>query len=362
MKKQLVSIILPIYNVEKYICQCIDSILQQTYTNIEIILVDDGSPDKCPRICDEYAKKDKRIRVIHKKNGGLVSAWMRGIEESSNQAEYMVFIDPDDWVSIEYIECLVNTQEKTGAEIVVASIMTVCLEYSRKVKMRAEAKVYDKETLSNELYPILLNAGGFEERGVPTSRCSKLIKKQLILKNICYCNTSTTYSEDLNIIFPVLLDAKSIAIIDDERCMYYYRYNPSSMLNSYDKNMLSSIEHVHPALLKACSDKKKEQLIPQVYADFLAASVQYYKNELLNPKGFGIARRNIIKYAEKEMFQEAVKIVKWDHYRKLNILIIRTMYSYNWVKSILVTGLLYFLKRIKVKWLKKRCNKDKRLS
>ena len=92
--KSLVSVIIPVYNVEHYLCQCIDSVLAQTYTNLEIILVDDGSPDGCPQICDEYAAKDKRIVVIHKGNGGLSDARNAGLNIC--KGEYIYFIDSDD--------------------------------------------------------------------------------------------------------------------------------------------------------------------------------------------------------------------------------------------------------------------------
>ena len=90
------SVIVPIYKVEEYLHRCIDSIINQTYTNLEIILVDDGSPDNCPMICDEYAKKDSRIRVIHKKNGGLSDARNAGLEIATG--EYIGFVDSDDWI------------------------------------------------------------------------------------------------------------------------------------------------------------------------------------------------------------------------------------------------------------------------
>jgi cellulose synthase/poly-beta-1,6-N-acetylglucosamine synthase-like glycosyltransferase len=101
MHNQVVSIIIPIYKVEKYIHRCIDSIINQTYKNLEIILVDDGSPDNCGLICDAYKKKDKRIKVIHKKNGGLSEARNEGLKIASG--EYIGFIDSDDWVEEKYI-------------------------------------------------------------------------------------------------------------------------------------------------------------------------------------------------------------------------------------------------------------------
>jgi len=101
-----VSVVVPIYKVERYIRKCLDSIIGQSYQDFEIILVDDGSPDDCPKICDRYADKDTRIKVIHKENGGLVSAWMCGIDNSSRDSEFVTFIDPDDWVAERYIEAI----------------------------------------------------------------------------------------------------------------------------------------------------------------------------------------------------------------------------------------------------------------
>lgn len=110
MYTPLVSIIVPIYKVEPYLRRCVDSIVCQTYTNLEIILVDDGSPDTCPQICDEYANKDKRIVVIHKKNGGLSDARNAGL--NSCKGEYISFIDSDDYVDYDFIESLIEPIKK----------------------------------------------------------------------------------------------------------------------------------------------------------------------------------------------------------------------------------------------------------
>lgn len=115
----LISIVVPIYKVEKYIHRCIDSILDQTFTDFELILVDDGSPDNCGKICDEYAEKDSRIHVIHKENGGLSDARNAGIDwvfEHSN-SEWISFIDSDDWIHPKYLEALYNAVKETGCEI-----------------------------------------------------------------------------------------------------------------------------------------------------------------------------------------------------------------------------------------------------
>lgn len=108
---KVVSIIVPVYKVEKYLRRCVDSILAQTFTDFELILVDDGSPDNCPTICDEYAKKDDRIRAIHKKNGGVSSARNTGMEVA--QGKYFLFCDSDDYVSPYWCETLYKQIEET---------------------------------------------------------------------------------------------------------------------------------------------------------------------------------------------------------------------------------------------------------
>lgn len=340
----LVSVILPIYNVENYIEQCVNSICEQTYTNLEIILVDDGSPDNCPLICDRYARKDTRVKVIHKKNGGLVSAWITGLMNSTS--EYIVFIDPDDWISPRYIEIMVEVLKKTSADVISCSLKKVWNNKETIHKPLILGGFYDRNKLINEFYPKFLNAGDFQKRSIAISRGGKLISKQLLVDNIRYSDKRVTYAEDLNIMFPVLLDAQSLYVVDDMECIYYYRYNPKSMLNAYDKNMLYSIEYVHPALLKICDEKNHPEMKKQVYADFLAAAVQYFKNELQNPGGINCTITNIKEFVQKPMVKDAIDIVEWKHYKKINTVIISCMQNYNFWNQQITTRVLKILKLI----------------
>lgn len=122
----LISVIIPVYKVEKYLNRCVDSVLNQTFRDLEVILVDDGSPDRCPQICDAYAKKDNRVRVIHKENGGLSDARNSGIDIATGQ--FLAFVDSDDWLRNDIYEFAMNLQRKYQADIVEFGIRRVVNE------------------------------------------------------------------------------------------------------------------------------------------------------------------------------------------------------------------------------------------
>ena len=163
----LVSIIVPVYNVEKYIHQCVDSIINQTYKNIEIILVDDGSPDSCGRICDEYAEKDSRIKVIHKENGGLSDARNCGIEAA--MGDWLMFVDSDDWIEPDMAEKLLEVAVNNDVRMAVCAVV-----------LFDEEKEYVPEylTVTEGLY----TAEEIFEKNIPTGfviACNKIISKSL---------------------------------------------------------------------------------------------------------------------------------------------------------------------------------------
>ena len=117
--QDLISVIVPVYKVEKYLKRCVDSILAQTYPCLEVILVDDGSPDGCPAICDEYAREDRRVRVIHKENGGLSDARNAGIDAA--KGKFLGFVDSDDYVHPRFYELLLQALKGEGADIATAA-------------------------------------------------------------------------------------------------------------------------------------------------------------------------------------------------------------------------------------------------
>ena len=124
MKYPKISIIVPVYNVEQYLNQCVESIVGQTYQNLEIILVDDGSPDSCPKMCEDWANNDKRIQVIHKLNGGLSDARNAGIDVASG--EYLMFVDSDDFIAANMVMDLYALLNRTNADIACGGVYRYC--------------------------------------------------------------------------------------------------------------------------------------------------------------------------------------------------------------------------------------------
>lgn len=308
----LVSIVVPVYNVEKYLSKCIESIVNQSYENLDVILVDDGSPDGCSTICDKYAHDDGRVRVIHKTNGGLVSAWKCGLNEA--KADWVVFVDGDDWIEKDHISSLVKEQEKSNADIVVTFTKEVTKSRSRLIEFEVPLGNYSGSKMIQELYPVMINSGGFEKRGIPCSRFGKLIRKRLMIANLAYEFDHATYKEDFNIVYPTLMDAHSISLISDENSGYCYRRTEGSMLHGYDSNMFNSAKAVHARVIRAVKDKNKPVFESQLLSEFLSSMVRCYTNELQNPDGINTALGNIRNIASDGLFLDSVKKVTWSNY------------------------------------------------
>ena len=201
---QTISIILPIYKVEKYLAKCIDSLLAQTYKNIEIILVDDGSPDNCGKICDDFAKKDIRIKVIHQQNSGVAAARNAGLKVATGK--YIGFVDPDDWVAPEMYERLVNALIKNNSEL------SIC-----GYNYFDESGAADKSRLYSEKGDEVLNRKELFKRlsdMPPTVRhvtWNKLFVKEL-LGSITF-DESRKSSEDLDFLNQYLKNVKSAVFV-----------------------------------------------------------------------------------------------------------------------------------------------------
>lgn len=255
----LVSIIVPVYNKEPYLKACVDSLIGQTYENIEIILVDDESTDNSGKICDEYASNSPKVKVIHKSNGGLVSAWKTGVLESSG--ELLGFVDSDDYVDVNMISEMIQQIDDEDSERLVISSDYIIERDSGKNSLcyqRLTPGKYNRNQLVNDVIPNLL---GYEHRIIHYSRCMKLIGRELIVSNMKYADERLTMGEDMSIILPVLIDAETL-IVMDHKAYYHYRYVETSMAHDYDpkafeKNRLLYTNVKNTLMEKFASDDSK---------------------------------------------------------------------------------------------------------
>lgn len=221
MQSPLVSIIVPIYKVEPYLRRCLDSIVNQTYTNLEIILVDDGSPDGCPQICDEYATKDERIVVIHKENGGLSDARNAGLDIC--KGEYIYYLDGDDAIDDSCIVLMLELVNKyPEVEIVIGEMQTIppSLMYENK-----RCKHIDFLNANLDIRKSFFRV----KNRLPVNACNKLIKKEFIVLNNLFFKKGLLHEDELWM-FHVAKMATKIAFIHKPT---YYRYiNPNSITTS----------------------------------------------------------------------------------------------------------------------------------
>lgn len=251
-----ISVVLPIYNVEKYLEKCMESIFNQTYKNLEILLVDDGSPDGCPALCDAYAKKDKRVRVVHKKNGGISDARNAGVAESSGQ--YIAFVDPDDYVESDYIEYLYSLIKKYNCKMSLCQ-HTVKFEGGREIcyGKNGDDLLTSKDCIERMLYNDVID----------TSCWAKLFSADLAKK---FLYPKGKLFEDIGTVYKFFIESEQIAC--GWQSKYFYMMRPKSIVHcnfnphkldllEMTDSMASEVKSIFPDLGKAC-------LRRQVYSRF----------------------------------------------------------------------------------------------
>lgn len=220
----MISIIITIYNAQQYLDRCLRSVLGQSYADLEIICVDDGSTDDSGRIVDKYAKNDKRVKVLHKQNSGFftcVSARKNGLSIASS--EYIGWVDADDWVEPDYFEKLYEKQQESGADIITAGLYSDSHGTSRKMHGKTPPGLYRRA----EVLPTMLYAGEFFSHGLPPHMVSKLIRKEILAKALLQVDDAISYGEDAAIFYGCTLEAKTINVTDV--CGYHYEQHPHSM-------------------------------------------------------------------------------------------------------------------------------------
>ena len=229
----LVSIIVPIYNVERFLVKCIESILNQSYREIEVILVDDGSPDGCPKICDNFAGVDSRVRVIHKKNQGLVLARYDGIMDA--KGDYITFVDGDDFILPDRILSFVEAISAHKSVDCVCGCLSYYPDTKQKIRNAFSSGYYEKKDLEY-IRRGFLSKEPFYNFGIAPNLVSKCVRREFYLKH-AKIPSDITLGEDLAICTNIILNAESICLIENSD--YMYQYNETSISNKHDPILIT---------------------------------------------------------------------------------------------------------------------------
>lgn len=281
-----VSIIVPVYNTQNFLKKCVESILAQTFRSLEILLVDDGSRDDSPRLCDAFAAQDPRVQVIHKENGGLVSAWMAGVKRASGK--YLMFVDSDDWIDACMTEELVRHASGKPGEIVCCNYVIERPGSWQECRHALAPGVYEGERLEKEVKGNLL---GNENRTVSMSRCMKLFSRELITENLRFPDPGLKMGEDVSIVLPALCDCRRLVILQDA-LYYHYFFNPASMVHKYDPTMAEQIRELLRAIRKVLEAKQAPDGACQLEKESVYLTMLSVKNELRGGRK-GYAERTV---------------------------------------------------------------------
>ncbi len=246
--KPIISIIVPVYKVEAYLDRCMESLLNQTFSDIEIILVDDGSPDTCPAMCDVYAGKNPRVKVIHKKNGGLGFARNSGLDLATG--EYVVFVDSDDYVTRDMCERLYRRALETGADIVYGGIFYHGSRGIRKSFGNDTARVWKGKQEMRQLLLDFVAArpGRTKDTVMEISVWRALFRRQILEDNgIRFVSERQFISEDLIFDIDILQNCRCVATITEP--VYYYCDNPGSLTGMFREDRFRKVKELYHELL-----------------------------------------------------------------------------------------------------------------
>lgn len=238
------SIIIPVYRVEKYLRRCVDTLLAQITSNVEIILIDDGSDDSCPQICDEYSKKHSNIKTIHKENGGLASAVTFGVENSVG--EYIGFCDSDDWVSNDYITKILEVINTNNVDV-------ICFDFKRIQEWDKKTSISHCSLLSEGM-----SIGAMCERakvaymrpgGISPNRWTKVVRRELAIKTLKYYDNRVSIGEDIMFTAPIVNKMNSMYYINEP--LINYNINRQSMTQNFNYRYISDFNLLYLSLDKA---------------------------------------------------------------------------------------------------------------
>jgi len=321
--KSLISIIVPVYNIELYIADCVETLIHQTYSNIEIVLVDDGSNDNSSRICDEYGQKDSRVIVIHKQNGGLVSARNSGYHASTG--EWIMYLDGDDWLELNTCEKLISITEKHSPDVIFWNTLQNLNGKSIKRKAEWDCKEQEKLYAGHDCEQLAYNTLVYSS-GISTAY-SKLLRRDFAQEEKLWHNEKLKQgAEGIEFSLRVFNSAKTVFYIN--KYLTHYRYNEDSISKRVDEKNTVYIVDCFNEIYKYIHEKKKADVFMSIlYQRILYVIIAIAMSTYFHPNNKDSLVTKVKKF--KDVFknniiiQEAIKQGDYSNFDKLRKL---TMY------------------------------------
>ena len=316
MKTGLVSVVIPIYNVEKFLDTCILSVVNQTYHNLEILLIDDGSPDNCPQLCDDWALKDSRIRVIHKANGGLGMARNTGIEYASG--EYICFFDSDDFIAPDTIEKAYSRAKQENADAVVFGLVytDACGNTIGEFIPKTRLKTYVGEQVVEEFLPEFvgpdLKRNG--ERQLYMSAWVILYSMEIIQKSSWrFVSEREIISEDVYSLLNLCTHLRRVAILPE--ALYCYRTNEKSLSRRYISDRYERIRNFYLQSVALCEELEyNDEVIHRLSQPYLSFTIAALKQVVAADNlSYRERKSKIVKIMNDEVLQQVLEQTQADY-------------------------------------------------
>ena len=314
MKKPLFSVLIPVFKIEKYIEECVLSITNQSFSDFEIILIDDGSPDGCPEICERLRKNDSRIKVLHKKNEGVAKARRDGAEIA--EGEYVICIDGDDWLKKDCLTQISEVVQKKNIDIFCFGMLADNGKQTTPLGINYREGFYSKQAMEKEIFPLLIQKSD-ASYFIP-SLCGKVIRRQLFLDNVL-ANENVTIGEDGACVIPCVFHANSMYISND--CFYFYRYNSESATKgkkvfNWDWPKLVA-NHIENRIDINYGDMQR-QLYRKITHDIFSVVVSQFNRK----EKYSVIVKDIITHLDDNVYKEAIQKCEFEGSIKARIMMI----------------------------------------
>lgn len=236
----LITVIVPVYNSEKYLRICLESIVNQTYRNLDIILVDDGSWDSSGEICDEFAERDVRIRVIHKDNEGLVAARKTGIKHA--RGKYITFVDSDDYIDITAYDEIMREMDDSFPDLVAYGLMEEYSDHTFRQENHFYPGLYDRKDIEKEIFPQMLSYGNFFDFGILPNLVCKFIRHEFLHTIDLEISNNVSVGEDADMTFQMMICVETLQLID-KYPYHYCKHEGSMMWKALSYDSIRSLEN-----------------------------------------------------------------------------------------------------------------------